>query len=463
MVVVLCGAAASYSVLQSLVVPALGTFQRQLDTTASGVAWLLTAYLLSASVLTPVIGRLGDLFGKRRALVGSLAALAAGAALSAVAQDLPTMLAGRVIQGAGGAVFPLAFAIIRDHVTPGLQARAIAAISAVLSVGGAAATLLAGPVIELLSYHWLFWLPAGLAVAAAGATLKFAPETRRVHAGRISVPGVLLFAGWLTTLLMAITELPAGRPGTVLALAGITLPLAAGWAWWELRAAQPMVDLRTLRRPQMRDTNVATLLLGLGMFAAWMIVPLLVQQDPRTGVGFGAPAAAVGLYLLPTAAGTLAVTPLVGRIGEASGPRSALFLGGLAAAVSYGWMAVAHGSRVSLLLALLLEGAGIGLAFAAVAVRTVRSVPADQTGVATGINTIMRTVGGTLGTNLAGMLLAATATVDGQPSPAAYTVCFAVFGVALLGAALLGLRPEAGPDTTLSQVREHAPVFLSSE
>ncbi|WP_157437287.1 MFS transporter [Actinoplanes subtropicus] len=170
----------------------------------------------------------------------------------------------------------------------------------------------------------------------------------------------------------------------------------------ELRTARPMVGLRTLWRPEVRDTNLATLLLGFGMFAAWMIVPLLVQQDPRTGAGFGAPAAAVGLYLLPTAAGTFAVTPLVGRIAEASGPRSPLFLGGLAAAVSYGWMAAAHGSPVSLLLALLVEGAGIGLAFAAVAVRTVRSVPADQAGVAAGVNTIMRTVGGTLGTNLAG-------------------------------------------------------------
>ena len=374
MVVVLCTAATSYSVLQSLVVPALGTFQRQLGTTASGAAWLLTAYLLSASVLTPVIGRLGDLYGKRRALVWSLVILAAGAALSAVAPNLPVMLAGRLIQGAGGAVFPL------------------------------------------------------------------------------------LFAAWLTTLLLAVTEIPAGRPAVVLALAGVTLPVAAGWVVWELRTARPMIDLRTLWRPDMRDTNLATLLLGFGMFAAWMIVPLLVQQDPRTRVGFGAPAAAVGLYLLPTAVGTLAVTPLVGRIAEASGPRSALFLGGLATAVSYGWMAVAHGSRVSLLLALLLEGAGIGLAFAAVAVRTVRSVPADQTGVATGVNTIMRTVGGTLGTNLAGTLLAATATATGQPAPAAYTVCFAVFGVSLLAVAVIGWRSGSARPVLGEQLEGAHPV-----
>jgi MFS family permease len=167
---VLCVATTSYSALQSLVVPALGTFQQRLHTTPGGTAWLLTAYLLSASVLTPVLGRLGDLYGKQRALAWSLVALAAGAVISAVARDLPVMLAGRLVQGAGGAVFPLAFAVIRDHVAADVRGRAIAAVSAVLSVGGALGTLAAEPVIAVLSYHWLFWLPAALSLLAAGAT-----------------------------------------------------------------------------------------------------------------------------------------------------------------------------------------------------------------------------------------------------------------------------------------------------
>jgi predicted MFS family arabinose efflux permease len=162
-------------------------------------------------------------------------------------------------------------------------------------------------------------------------------------------------------------------------------------------------------------------------------------------VGFGASAAAVGLYLLPTAAGTLAVTPLAGRISRPAGPRSALFLGALAAAAAYAWLAFAHDSRVSLLVALLLEGAGIGLAFAAIVIRTVGSVPADQTGVVTGVNTIMRTVGGTLGTSVAGGLLGAVTTAAGRPSNAAYTIAFAAFSAALLAAALIGLRPGARP------------------
>ena len=333
--------------------------------------------------------------------------------------------------------------MIRDQVAADQRGRAIAAVSAVLSLGGALGTLAAGPVIALLSYHWLFWLPAVLSLLAAAATRFFAPESGQRTAGRIGGLSVLLFAAWLTLLLLAVTKLPAGRPAVVSALAAGALLLAAGWAVRETRAADPLVDLRTLWLPEVRATNLATLLLGFGMFAAWMLVPLLVQQDPASGVGFGAHPAAVGLYLLPTVVGTLAVTPLVGRMSQPTGPRSALFVGGLAAAAAYAWLAFAHDSRVTLLLALLLEGAGIGLAFAAVVIRTVGSVPADQTGVVTGVNTIMRTVGGTLGTSLAGALLGAFTATAGGPSSVAYTVAFAAFSTALLAAALIGLRPEA--------------------
>ncbi len=446
-VIVLCAAGTAYSVLQSLVVPALGTLQRHLHTTTTGTGWIFTAYLLSASVLAPVIGRLGDLYGKRRALVWSLLALAAGSGVSALATSLPLMLAGRLVQGAGGAVFPLAFAIVRDHLPPGQRARAIAMLSAVLTVGGALGTLAAGPIVALLSYHWLFGFPALFATAAAIAAATVLPETSRVAAARIGASSAVLLAGWLTLLLLATTEVPTGRLATVASLAAGALLLAALWVVRELRSPQPLVDLRTLWQPPVRAVNAATLLLGFGMFAAWMSIPLLVQQDPASGVGFGAPAAAVGLYLLPTAAGTVAVTPLAGRLADARGPRSALFLGALAASAGYLWMALAHHNPVSLIAAILVEGGGVGLAFAAVAVRAVESVPAAQTGVAAGLNTIMRTIGGTLGTSLTAVMLATRTTARGQPTDAAYTLAFMLFGAALAGCAAVGLarRPTAHP------------------
>ena len=105
----------AFSLLQSLVAPALPAIQHELNASESGVTWILTAYLLSASVATPLIGRLGDIHGKERVLFWVLVALGAGTLLSALATTLPVLIAGRVIQGVGGGVFPLAFGIIRDE------------------------------------------------------------------------------------------------------------------------------------------------------------------------------------------------------------------------------------------------------------------------------------------------------------------------------------------------------------
>ena len=121
--------------LQSLVVPALPTLQRDLNTTPSGVAWIFTAYLLAASVATPIAGRIGDMFGKKRTLVVVLAGLAAGTLLAAVATTLPVMIVARTIQGLGGAIFPLAFGIVRDEFPRERVAGGIALISGLLGVG----------------------------------------------------------------------------------------------------------------------------------------------------------------------------------------------------------------------------------------------------------------------------------------------------------------------------------------
>ncbi|HET7043331.1 MAG TPA: MFS transporter, partial [Gaiellaceae bacterium] len=165
----LSAAAVAYSLLQSLVAPALLTIQRDLHTSTAGVAWVLTAYLLSASVVTPIAGRLGDMFGKKRTLVVVLVVLGVGTAVAGVATSIGPMIAGRVIQGAGGAIFPLAFAIIRDEFPPDRVPRGIALISAIMGIGGGLGIVLAGPIVQHLSYHWLFWFPlVGIVVATVG-------------------------------------------------------------------------------------------------------------------------------------------------------------------------------------------------------------------------------------------------------------------------------------------------------
>ena len=170
--------ACAYTLLQSLVVPALPVLQRELHASTSGVAWVFTAYLLAASIVTPIAGRLGDMFGKKLVLVIALAGLAAGSLLAALATTLPLMIVARTIQGLGGAIFPLAFGIVRDEFPRERVAGAIALISGIFGIGAGLGILLAGPILENLDYHWLFWIPlvvAGIStiatVAARAATV----------------------------------------------------------------------------------------------------------------------------------------------------------------------------------------------------------------------------------------------------------------------------------------------------
>ncbi|WP_433727060.1 MFS transporter [Actinoplanes sp. CA-051413] len=449
----LCLATAAYSVLQSLVVPALGVFQRELGTTPSGAAWILTGFLLSASVSTPLLGRLADLHGKRSVLLGALAAMSAGSVLSALADGLALMVAGRAVQGLGGAVFPLCFALIRDHVPPVRRPRAFVAVSTVMSVGGAAGTVAAGPLLTVVSSRWLFGIPALVSVLAAIPVAALLPRgTRRRDDGGIDWPGAVLLATWLGLLLLAIS-LSGSYGWTAPQVWGSALaaPVVAGlWLIRQHKARHPLVDLRTMALPTVRATNAATLLLGVGMFGSWMLVPLLVAQPASSGIGFGAGPSVVGLVMLPTALGTLLVMPLQSRLVRRHGPRAALTVGTATAGSAYLLLAVLHGTIAQVCLAVLLMGAGVGLAFAAVGALVVEAVPPERTGVSAAVNTVMRTVGGSLGATLGGTVLTWSVNASGQPSPRSYTIAMLVFAAALFGALLCAVRiprpvPVTGP------------------
>jgi EmrB/QacA subfamily drug resistance transporter len=443
----LVAAGVSYSLLQSLVAPALPDIQHALHTSVGSVSWVLTAYLLSASIATPLVGRLGDMYGKERLLVVVMVLLCVATAISAIATTLPLMLAGRVVQGAAGGIFPLAFGIIRDEFPRERVAGAIGLMSALLGVGGGAGVVLAGPIVDHLSFHYLFWLPLIPIVVATVAIHVFVPESPVRVPGKVNWAAAALMSCGLAGVLVAVAEAPLWHwlsAKTLLVLGG-GIVLLVLWVVNETRSDAPLVDMRMMRIRGVWTTNAVALLLGFGMYASFILVPEYVETPAGRGYGFGASVTAAGLFLVPSTIAMLVFGAQTGRLEKRFGSKPPLLAGGVATACSYVLLAAARGQRWEVYVASALLGTGIGLAFAAMVNLIIENVGPAQTGIATGMNTVTRTVGGAFGG-------AATASVlAGSPGNHGYTVAFALCAVALAIGVLAGLAiPPRRPEEAFS-------------
>jgi EmrB/QacA subfamily drug resistance transporter len=442
---ILAVAALAYSLLQSSVAPALPTFQRQLHTSESGATWVLTGYLLSASVATPVLGRLGDMLGKHRVLMWTLAILAVGTLISAVASSIGVMIAGRVIQGAGGGVFPLAFGIVRDEFPREKVAEGIGLLSAILGIGAGLGVVLCGVIVENLDLHWLFWIPFAVIVVSAVLAGRFVPESPVRVPGKIDWTGAALMTLGLSAVLLAVSETTTWGWGSARTLGLIAAGLAvlAVWVAVEIRRAAPLVDMRMMRLPGVWTTNLSALLLGGGMYISFILIPTFVQLPRSTGFGFGASVLGAGIYLLPSTMMMLIFGTMAGRISGRFGSKAALVVGTVFAATCFVLLAVDHAQPWCFYVATGLLGIGVGLAFAALGNLIVEAVPPHQTGVATGMNTVARTLGGALGGQVAVTFVAADTARGGMPGVHGFEVSFVMAAVILVVGVIASLRIPA--------------------
>jgi EmrB/QacA subfamily drug resistance transporter len=443
----------AYALLSSAVVPALPTMQHDLGTSETGIAWLLTGYLLAASVGTSIIGRLGDMYGKERLLLWTLVVLAAGTLLAAVSSSLALLIAARFVQGAGGGIFPLAYGIVRDEFPAEKVAGGIGILSAILGIGGGLGIVLSGVIVEHLDYHWLFWMPLVAVVAAALATWRFVPESPVRTPGRVNWLAAALMAIGLSAVLLAVSQTTSWGwvSAKTLGLAGFGAAVTVAWIWVETRSREPLIDMRMMRVRGVWTTNAAAFLLGAGLYASFVVFPQFAQLPKSTGFGFGASVIASGLYLLPATIGMTILGLRAGPIAARFGSRNALLAGTLFATASFTTLALAHDHPYELLIAAALLGIGIGLAFAALGNLIVQAVPPEQTGVASGMNNVMRTLGGALGGQLSATFIADNM-AKGLPTVTGFTETFLMatgflllcFGAGLLVPRALGAAGGGG-------------------
>jgi EmrB/QacA subfamily drug resistance transporter len=443
-------ATAAYALQQTMVVPALPELQQELDTSTTWVTWVLTAFLLSAAVLTPILGKLGDRFGKERLLVASLVVFLVGCVGCAFAPSIWVLIAMRFVSGAGGAVFPLSVGIIRDEF-PGEQVKVgIGLLSAVFGVGGGLGLVLSGVLVDNVSWRWIFVVGAAAIGVAMVLVHRFVPESPVRSQSRVDVPGAILFSTMLTTFLLALSEGEGWGWTSPAVLVLFALALLSGIAWvvLELNVDEPLIDMRVLGDRPVLLTNVTALIAGFAMFASFTLVPGFVQAPgdlpdaiaSRLGYGFAATATTTGLYLLPGSLLMLFAGPLAGILGRRVGSKWPLAIGMVLIMAGAGALAAFHDEPWEIVASMACLSAGVGFSYAAMAALITEAVAVTETGVATGINTVMRTVGGVMGAQIGAAILS-TETLAGTavPKEGAYVSAFVLSAVAAGFAAVIAV------------------------
>ncbi len=438
---VLATGAGVFSMLQSLIAPALPTVQHALHTSQSTATWVMTAYLLSASVFTPILGRVGDLVGKKRTLVAVLLAVLVRCLVAALAPNIGVLIIARVVQGVGGALFPLSFGIIRDEFDASQVPGSISNLSAVIAAGGGVGMVAAGPIVTALDYRWLFWFPVAIVAVTTLIAVRYVPESPSRADGRVNWLGAVLLSSWLVALLLPLSQAYTWGWGSVrvVGLFAAAVVLFAAWLLSEARSSSPLIDLKVMRLPSVWTTNTAALLFGAGMYAIWSFLPGFVQTPSSAGYGFGASVTASGLLMLPMLLAMFVSGVLSGRLEPVVGAKALLTTGAALGAVACAILALWHDQQWQIALVAGIFGLGIGLAFASMANLIVGSVPPEQTGAATGMNANIRTIGGSIGAAVTSVLVTGRLQPSGLPYGSGYTHGFTLLAVLLLGAALAAL------------------------
>jgi MFS family permease len=428
-----------YVFAQSLVIPSISSIARDLHITELDATWGLTSYLISGAVLTPIAGRLGDMFGKRRVLLWVLWLTAAGLLINALWSGLPGLLVGRLLGGVSLATMPLAYGIIRETAPPRRVAPDIALLSASIAIGTGVGQAVAGLVVDHLGTAWLFWLPFIVTVPTLVTAWRWVPESTSRKGGEIDWLGAAVMAGGLLSLLIAISESTIWGWGSwrTIGLVAVGIVALVIWVRVELATRAPLIDVRLLGVPAVWWPNLTAALFGFGMFGAFTLVPAFVELPRATGIGFGFSITAAGLLVVPATITMGLGGPLSGRLVHRFGAKQPLIAGGVLGGAGFAMLGLVHSSAGPMYAGFALLGLGMGVGYAILPHMIVLAVPQEHTAAATAMNTIARNLGGALGVQVCATVVAATVGA-GAPfgTGPGYDDAFWVFAAAGLAATL---------------------------
>jgi MFS family permease len=443
-IAVLATAGLCSSFMFTLMVPIQSKLPELLNASREDTAWVVTSTLLAAAVITPISGRLGDMYGKRRIVLVLTAVMVVGSVIAALSPGIIGIIVGRTLQGAIVGVVPLGISIMRDVLHEDRVDSAIAFMSATLGVGGALGLPISALVTERSDWHVLFWLAAGLGVVVFALVLWIIPVSVLRTAGRFDFIGAAGLAIGLVGILLAISRGNEwGWTSPIVLACGLGgLAVLLLWGWFELRIDAPLLDLRVAARPAVLLTNIASVAMGFSLFASNVVYPQLLELPVATGAGFGLSLLAASLIVMPSGLVMMVLSPIAGRIASRTGPKLLLLLGAISLIAAYGFTLLFSSEVWHILVANILIGAGIGFGYASMPMLIMRSVPQSETGASNGLNALFRSLGTSTAAAVIGAVLASySVDFNGVPVPTTtgFTLSLILGGAAALIALVVAL------------------------
>ncbi|WES63287.1 MFS transporter [Microbacter sp. GSS18] len=440
-VLALAGLASSF--MFTLVVPIQSKLPELLDASREDTAWVVTSTLVAGAVITPISGRLGDMYGKRRILLVLAACLVAGSVIAAMSPGIAGVVVGRALQGAFVGAVPLGISILRDVLHENRVDSAIALISATLGVGGALGLPVSAFITERADWHAVFWVAGAIGAIVFVLVLWIVPVSVLRTAGRFDYVGTAGLAVGLVGILLAVSrgnEWGWTSPATLACgLGGVVVLLV--WGWYELRIPEPLLDLRVAARPPVLLTNIASVAMGFALFASNVAYPQILELPVEAG-GFGLSLLAASLVVMPSGIVMMVLSPFSGQIARTVGPKLLLILGAISLIVAYGFTLLFSSEVWQLLVANILVGMGIGFGYAAMPMLIMRSVPQSETGASNGLNALFRSLGTSSAAAVIGAVLA-TYAVDFEgvpvPTPQGFQISFVIGGIVAVVALAIAL------------------------
>lgn len=423
-----------FAIGQTSLFPAFPQMQKAFHTSVTGVTWTATAFQVMAAVSTGVLGRLGDMFGKRRMLLIVLCTYGLGGVVTATASSIGVAVLGRLVMGVGGAVLPLSYSVARDELPREHFAGGVGLISSTLGVGTGLGLVIGGLICDHTTFRWVFGISVVGAVISVTLVALFVPPSRARTPARVDSVGVVLLSVGLALPLIGVS-----RASHVGWLAGPTLVLIASglivlvvFGVFEMRHPQPLFHVPTFLRPQVLRTDIVMMLSGFAFYGGTFIVLVQFAQVPRSsGFGFGLSATQSGLVLVPGSIGMLVAANFASRLMASIGANRVLLFGAALSTTGISLLIVDHRRLATFATWATLVFLGLGLLSSAAPVLVLRDVPLNRSGEATGVNTIVRYVGSSLGTQVSASVLTASALTarTSYPSEHGYQVVFALLAV----------------------------------